>query len=99
MELDGKIQRTHYKIKEWTLLTPILHWICLTREYDFSAHMLKQVGVSSVRLMTNPLKIDGLVSNGIRIEGVSSHHGCMQDQQPLSLYESQANETLTPEQV
>ena len=39
------------------------------REYDFSAHMLKQVGVSSVRLMTNnPLKIDGLVSNGIRIE-------------------------------
>lgn len=39
------------------------------REYDFSAHMLKQVGVSSVRIMTNnPLKINGLESNGIQIE-------------------------------
>ena len=39
------------------------------REYDFSAHMLKQVGVDSVRLMTNnPLKIEGLRSNGIQIE-------------------------------
>ena len=39
------------------------------REYDFSAHMLKQIGVEKVRLMTNnPLKIDGLLSNGISIE-------------------------------
>ena len=39
------------------------------REYDFSAHMLKQVGVSSVRIKTNnPLKINGLESNGIKIE-------------------------------
>jgi GTP cyclohydrolase II len=39
------------------------------REYDFSAHMLKQVGVTNVRLMTNnPLKIEGLLSNGISID-------------------------------
>ena len=39
------------------------------REYDFSAHMLKQIGVEKVRLMTNnPLKINGLLSNGISIE-------------------------------
>lgn len=39
------------------------------REYDFSAHMLKQIGVEKVRLMTNnPLKVNGLLSNGISIE-------------------------------
>ena len=55
------------------------------REYDFSAHMLKQVGVSSVRLMTNnPLKIDGLVLT-VFVSKSCLHHRCMQDQQPLSL--------------
>ena len=44
------------------------------REYDFSAHMLKQIGVTSVRLMTNnPLKIEGMLSNGISIYERVSH--------------------------
>lgn len=44
------------------------------REYDFSAHMLKQVGITNVRLMTNnPLKIEGLLSNGISIDERVSH--------------------------
>lgn len=44
------------------------------REYDFSAFMLKQVGVESVRLMTNnPLKIDGLRTNGIDVTERLTH--------------------------
>ena len=39
------------------------------REYDFCAFMLKQVGIESVRLMTNnPLKVEGLRMNGIEVE-------------------------------
>tara|TARA_B100001093_G_scaffold349099_1_gene333680 strand:- start:59629 stop:60240 length:612 start_codon:yes stop_codon:yes gene_type:complete len=44
------------------------------RQYDFSAHMLKQVGVSTVRLMTNnPLKIEGLRTNGIDVHERLTH--------------------------
>ena len=39
------------------------------REYDFCAFMLKKIGIESVRLMTNnPLKVEGLRSNGITVE-------------------------------
>tara|TARA_B110000467_G_scaffold150899_1_gene158790 strand:+ start:1611 stop:2222 length:612 start_codon:yes stop_codon:yes gene_type:complete len=39
------------------------------REYDFCALMLRKVGVENVRLMTNnPLKVEGLRSNGITVE-------------------------------
>ncbi len=39
------------------------------REYDFSALMLKKAGVEHVRLMTNnPLKVEGLRTNGITVE-------------------------------
>lgn len=39
------------------------------REYDFCAVMLKKVGVERVRLMTNnPLKVEGLRSNGIAVD-------------------------------
>ena len=44
------------------------------REYGFSAFMLNQVGIDSVRLMTNnPLKINGLRENGIRVEERIEH--------------------------
>ena len=44
------------------------------REYDFCAFMLKEVGVEAVRLMTNnPLKIEGLRSNGIHVEKRVAH--------------------------
>tara|TARA_B110001452_G_scaffold88929_1_gene72880 strand:- start:1513 stop:1887 length:375 start_codon:yes stop_codon:yes gene_type:complete len=39
------------------------------REYGFCAIMLRKVGVEDVRLMTNnPLKVEGLRSNGITVE-------------------------------
>lgn len=38
------------------------------REYGFCAVMLTKVGIESVRLMTNnPLKVEGLLSNGITV--------------------------------
>jgi GTP cyclohydrolase II len=38
------------------------------REYSFCAEMLQQVGVKKVNLMTNnPLKINGLIENGIEV--------------------------------
>jgi GTP cyclohydrolase II len=44
------------------------------RDYSFCAEMLKRVGVNKVRLMTNnPLKIKGMVDNGITIETRRSH--------------------------
>ena len=39
------------------------------RDYGFCAKMLKSIGVNKIRLMTNnPLKIKGMVENGISIE-------------------------------
>ena len=44
------------------------------RDYGFSAFMLNQVGIDSVRLMTNnPLKINGLHENGIEVEERVEH--------------------------
>ena len=44
------------------------------REYDFCASMLREAGVEAVRLMTNnPLKIEGLRSNGIHVEKRVAH--------------------------
>ena len=44
------------------------------RDYTFCAEMLKSAGVTKVRLMTNnPLKIKGMVDNGITIETRISH--------------------------
>ena len=44
------------------------------REYSFCAKMLESIGVSRVSLMTNnPLKIKGMVENGISIETRISH--------------------------
>ena len=38
------------------------------REYSIAAKMLKDVGVHAVRLMTNnPLKVEGLVQNGVNV--------------------------------
>ena len=38
------------------------------REYSIAAEMLKDVGVESVRLLTNnPLKVRGLVDNGVEV--------------------------------
>ena len=52
------------------------------RDYGFCANMLKSIGVTKIRLMTNnPLKIKGMVENGIsienrieHIEGIGSHN-------------------------
>ena len=52
------------------------------RDYSFCAKMLKSIGVTKIRLMTNnPLKIKGMVENGItienrieHIEGIGSHN-------------------------
>ena len=39
------------------------------RTYEIAATMLKEVGVTSVRMMTNnPLKVRGLEENGIKVE-------------------------------
>ena len=39
------------------------------RTYEIAATMLKEVGVNSVRMMTNnPLKVRGLEENGIKVE-------------------------------
>ena len=44
------------------------------REYDFCAFLLNQIGVDSLRLMTNnPLKINGLHENGIRVDERVEH--------------------------
>ena len=44
------------------------------RDYSFCADMLRNVGVTQVKLMTNnPLKIRGLRSNGIRVEERMPH--------------------------
>ena len=44
------------------------------RTYGIAAKMLKEAGVSSVRMMTNnPLKIQGLEDNGIEVEERISH--------------------------
>ena len=44
------------------------------RDYTFCAHMLKSVGVTKIRLMTNnPLKIKGMIDNGISIENRIEH--------------------------
>jgi GTP cyclohydrolase II len=44
------------------------------RTYDIAAEMLKDLGVSRIRLMTNnPLKIKGLIDNGINVEQRLEH--------------------------
>lgn len=44
------------------------------RDYGFCAKMLKSIGVNKIRLMTNnPLKIKGMVENGISIENRIEH--------------------------
>ena len=44
------------------------------RDYSFCAEMLRSVGVTQVKLMTNnPLKIRGLRSNGIRVDERMPH--------------------------
>jgi len=44
------------------------------RDYGFCAKMLKSIGVDKIRLMTNnPLKIKGMVENGISIENRIEH--------------------------
>ena len=44
------------------------------RTYDVAAEMLKDLGVGTIRLMTNnPLKINGLIENGIDIEQRLEH--------------------------
>ena len=44
------------------------------RDYSFCAKMLKSIGVTKIRLMTNnPLKIKGMVDNGISIENRIEH--------------------------
>ncbi len=44
------------------------------RDYGFCAKMLKSIGVNKIRLMTNnPLKIKGMVDNGISIENRIEH--------------------------
>ena len=44
------------------------------RDYSIAAEMLKKKGIKNVRLMTNnPLKIKGLVDNGIEVSDRVSH--------------------------
>jgi len=44
------------------------------RDYGFCAKMLKSIGVDKIRLMTNnPLKIKGMIENGISIENRIEH--------------------------
>jgi GTP cyclohydrolase II len=44
------------------------------RSYDLAASMLRELGVSAVRLMTNnPQKLDGLRSAGVTVVGHESH--------------------------
>ena len=44
------------------------------REYDIAAEMLKDLGLTKIRLMTNnPLKIKGLRENGIIVEQRLQH--------------------------
>ena len=44
------------------------------RTYDVAAEMLKDLGVGTIRLMTNnPLKINGLIENGIDVEQRLEH--------------------------
>jgi len=44
------------------------------RTYDIAAEMISKMGVKRVRLMTNnPLKIRGLIDNGIEVEERVSH--------------------------
>lgn len=44
------------------------------RSYDLAAAMLRELGVASVRLMTNnPQKLEGLRSAGIEVSGHESH--------------------------
>jgi GTP cyclohydrolase II len=44
------------------------------RDYEIAATMLKKKGVKSVRLMTNnPLKVKGLIDNGIEVSDRVSH--------------------------
>jgi len=44
------------------------------RTYDIAAEMLKDLGVGRIRLMTNnPLKIKGLIDNGINVEQRLEH--------------------------
>ena len=44
------------------------------RDYSFCAEMLKQIGITKVKLMTNnPLKVKGLVDNGITVENRIEH--------------------------
>ena len=71
------------------------------REYDFCAFMLKKVGVESVRLMTNnPLKVEGLRSNGIGIERRLPHitGRCQTNEHYLSTKAKRMGH-LIPEQV
>ena len=44
------------------------------RTYDVAAEMLKDLGMHKIRLMTNnPLKINGLIDNGITVESRVEH--------------------------
>jgi GTP cyclohydrolase II len=44
------------------------------RSYDMAAHILRDLGVASVRLMTNnPAKLDGLRQAGVPVAGHEPH--------------------------
>ena len=71
-----KYKPTPYKIKGTILSMQIYYsaFLQMGRTYDIAAEMLKDLGVSRIRLMTNnPLKINGLIENGINVEQRLEH--------------------------
>ncbi len=78
MRQEGRGIGLHEKIKAYALQDQgydtldanlMLNHPADARDYSFCAEMLKRIGVTKVRLLTNnPLKIKGLIDNGIKVD-------------------------------
>ena len=91
MRQEGRGIGLHEKIRAYSLqdigfdtldANIMLNHPADARDYSFCAEMLKEIGITKVKLMTNnPLKVKGLVDNGITVEnriehiqGISTHN-------------------------
>ena len=83
MRQEGRGIGLHEKIRAYSLqdigfdtldANIMLNHPADARDYSFCAEMLKKIGITKVKLMTNnPLKVKGLVDNGITVENRIEH--------------------------
>ena len=104
MRQEGRGIGLHEKIRAYSLQDKgfdtldaniMLNHPADARDYSFCAEMLKEIGITKVKLMTNnPLKVKGLVDNGITVENRIEHiQGISHTQRRISVNKGKTHGT------